>query len=454
MPDRFTRWCDRPRAGRGRRAAATSTTDATVPAALVRDRRRGRPRAGRRLRPRARARGVAAARPATPRWRCCVGRRRRRRRRRRTTVARIEATARALLTAERTALNLLQRMSGIATATRAYVAAVARHRRRDPGHAQDRARPARAWTSSPSRCGGGTNHRADLADAILIKDNHVAVAGGVAAAVRAARAADPHLHVEVEADTLDQLDAALAAGADSVLLDNMSPADLRAAVAPHRRPGPARGFRRHHPRHRARDRRDRRRRDLDRRPHPLGARARHLAGGSPMRTLTERRHRRLQDAGARARGRAQRRHPRPQLPACPRCRTSPTSSATRSASPRQAAAHRRRRHRVLRRPLHGRDGGDPVAGQDRAASPTSTPAARWRRRSTPTRCARWKAEHPGAVVVSYVNTTAEVKAESDYCCTSGNAGEVDRGHPRRPRDPVPPRHVPGRPPRARHRPAR
>jgi nicotinate-nucleotide pyrophosphorylase (carboxylating) len=145
------------------------------------------------------------------------------------TVARIEGSARALLTAERTAVNVLQRMSGIATATSRYVAAVAGTgveildtRKTAPG--------LRRLDKLAVACGGGTNHRADLAAAILIKDNHVAVAGGVGAAVRAARAAHPHLHVQAEADTLDQLDSAIAAGADSVLLDNMSTADLRTAV--------------------------------------------------------------------------------------------------------------------------------------------------------------------------------------------------------------------------------
>jgi nicotinate-nucleotide pyrophosphorylase (carboxylating) len=145
------------------------------------------------------------------------------------TVARIEGSARALLTAERTAVNLLQRMSGIATATRSYMSAVQGTgaeildtRKTAPG--------LRRLDKLAVACGGGTNHRGDLAEAILIKDNHVAVAGGVGAAVRAARAAHPHLHVQAEADTLDQLDAALAAGADSVLLDNMSVADMRTAV--------------------------------------------------------------------------------------------------------------------------------------------------------------------------------------------------------------------------------
>jgi nicotinate-nucleotide pyrophosphorylase (carboxylating) len=146
------------------------------------------------------------------------------------TVGRIEGSARALLTAERTALNLLQRMSGIATATRRYVSAVAGTgveildtRKTAPG--------LRRLDKLAVACGGGRNHRCDLGGAILIKDNHIAVAGDVGAAVAAARAAYPHLHVQAEADTLAQLDAALAAGADSVLLDNMGPTDLRAAVA-------------------------------------------------------------------------------------------------------------------------------------------------------------------------------------------------------------------------------
>jgi nicotinate-nucleotide pyrophosphorylase (carboxylating) len=145
-------------------------------------------------------------------------------------VARIEGSARAILTAERTALNLLQRLSGIATATHSYVAAVQGTgveildtRKTAPG--------LRQLDKLAVACGGGTNHRGDLAAAVLIKDNHIAVAGGVGAAVRAARAAAPGLHIQAEADTLDQLDAAIAAGAESVLLDNMTVAGLRAAVA-------------------------------------------------------------------------------------------------------------------------------------------------------------------------------------------------------------------------------
>jgi nicotinate-nucleotide pyrophosphorylase (carboxylating) len=146
------------------------------------------------------------------------------------TVGRIDASARAVLTAERTALNLLQRLSGIATATRRYVDAVA-GTRAEILDTRKTAPGLRRLDKLAVACGGGTNHRGDLAAAVLIKDNHVALAGGVGAAVAAARAAHPDLHVQAEADTLDQLDEALAAGADSVLLDNMSLPDLRAAVA-------------------------------------------------------------------------------------------------------------------------------------------------------------------------------------------------------------------------------
>jgi nicotinate-nucleotide pyrophosphorylase (carboxylating) len=145
-------------------------------------------------------------------------------------VARIRASARATLTAERTALNLLQRLSGIATMTGRYVAAVdgtgteiLDTRKTAPG--------LRELDKHAVACGGGTNHRPDLGAAVLIKDNHVALGGGVAEAVRAARAARPDLHVQAEADTLDQVRDAIAAGADSVLLDNMPPERLREAVA-------------------------------------------------------------------------------------------------------------------------------------------------------------------------------------------------------------------------------
>ena len=149
-------------------------------------------------------------------------------------LAWVEANARALLSAERTALNLIGRLSGIATLTRAYVDAVAGTKARivdtrktTPG--------LRALEKYAVRCGGGVNHRFGLDDAILIKDNHVAACGSVGEAVRRAKAAAGHLmKVEVEVDSLDQLDEALAQGnsgaPDVVMLDNFSPDDLREAV--------------------------------------------------------------------------------------------------------------------------------------------------------------------------------------------------------------------------------
>jgi nicotinate-nucleotide pyrophosphorylase (carboxylating) len=146
-------------------------------------------------------------------------------------LARTRANARALLSAERVALNLIGRLSGVATLTRAYVDAVAGTgavitdtRKTTPG--------LRALEKYAVRCGGGVNHRFGLDDAILIKDNHVAAAGGVGPAIRRARAAAGHLvKVEAEVDSLTQLDAALAEGPDVVMLDNFSLADLAAAVA-------------------------------------------------------------------------------------------------------------------------------------------------------------------------------------------------------------------------------
>jgi nicotinate-nucleotide pyrophosphorylase (carboxylating) len=151
-------------------------------------------------------------------------------------LAVVEADARAFLSAERTALNLVGRLSGVATLTRTYVEAVAGTKARiadtrktTPG--------LRALEKYAVACGDGINHRFGLDDAILIKDNHVAVCGGVAEAVRRAKAFAPHLmKVEVEVDGLDQLDAVLGlidegAAPDVIMLDNFSLDDLRAAVA-------------------------------------------------------------------------------------------------------------------------------------------------------------------------------------------------------------------------------
>jgi nicotinate-nucleotide pyrophosphorylase (carboxylating) len=146
-------------------------------------------------------------------------------------AARVEGAARSLLGAERTALNFLQRLSGIATRAREFARAV------DGTAAQvvDTRKTAPGWRAldkAAVRAGGGRNHRADLASGILIKDNHVAACGSVGEAVRRARAKAPHgLRVEVEVSTEAALDEALAAGAEIVLLDNVSPAQAKALVA-------------------------------------------------------------------------------------------------------------------------------------------------------------------------------------------------------------------------------
>ncbi|HEY0650028.1 carboxylating nicotinate-nucleotide diphosphorylase [Phenylobacterium sp.] len=147
-----------------------------------------------------------------------------------TTLARVSGNARAILTAERTALNLLGRLCGIATLTQDYVDAVAGTkvkitdtRKTTPG--------LRALEKYAVRCGGGVNHRFGLDDAILIKDNHVAACGSVGEAVRRAKAFAGHLvKVEVEVDSLVQLQEALAHAPDVIMLDNFSLADLREAV--------------------------------------------------------------------------------------------------------------------------------------------------------------------------------------------------------------------------------
>ncbi len=148
----------------------------------------------------------------------------------RTTLMRIEGNARALLTAERSALNTLQHLSGVATLTRQYVDAIAGTgailldtRKTVPG--------LRVLEKYAARMGGAQNHRMRLDDGVLIKDNHVAVCGGVAEAVRRAKSANTGLQVQVEVDHIDQIEPALSAGADRLLLDNMPAHVLREAVA-------------------------------------------------------------------------------------------------------------------------------------------------------------------------------------------------------------------------------
>jgi nicotinate-nucleotide pyrophosphorylase (carboxylating) len=147
-------------------------------------------------------------------------------------VADIAGPWRALLSAERVALNFVQRLSGVATLTARYVEAV----RGTAARIYDTRKTTptfRALEKYAVRCGGGVNHRADLAEAVLIKDNHLAALGGdIALAVRRARgAARPGICVEVECDDVAQVDAALAAGADVILLDNMPLDAMRACVA-------------------------------------------------------------------------------------------------------------------------------------------------------------------------------------------------------------------------------
>lgn len=148
-----------------------------------------------------------------------------------TEIARIRGFSRAMLSAERTALNYLCHLSGVATATHSIAQAIAGHgarvtctRKTMPG--------LRSLQKYAVRVGGGSNHRFGLDDAVLIKDNHIALAGGIGNAVERARAGVGHMvKIELEVDTLAQLEAALALGVDVVLLDNMGLDDLRQAVA-------------------------------------------------------------------------------------------------------------------------------------------------------------------------------------------------------------------------------
>jgi len=156
------------------------------------------------------------------------------------TLCELEGPARAILTGERTALNFLQLLSGTATTTARYVQAVAGTACRilDTRKTLPGLRTAQKYAVL---CGGGQNHRMGLYDMVLIKENHIAAAGSIAAAVAAARAAAPGLPVEVETENLDEVAAALAARCDIIMLDEFAPADLERAVALNRAaPHPAR----------------------------------------------------------------------------------------------------------------------------------------------------------------------------------------------------------------------
>lgn len=147
-------------------------------------------------------------------------------------VLHLEGPARAILTAERVALNLLCRMSGVATATHGLVEAARPHGKASIVCTRKTTPGLRALEKHAVRAGGGSNHRFGLDDAVLIKDNHVAVAGGIVPAIERARARAGHLvKIECEVDSLEQLEEALSVGVDAVLLDNMGPDQLTRAVA-------------------------------------------------------------------------------------------------------------------------------------------------------------------------------------------------------------------------------
>ena len=145
------------------------------------------------------------------------------------TLCRLHGPARALLSGERCALNFLQTLSGTATVTARYVAALSASRTRilDTRKTLPGLRHAQKYAV---RCGGGENHRLGLYDAVLIKENHIAAVGSLSTAVHMARDAHPHLMIEVEVENLQQLDEALAAGCDRIMLDEFSTDDIRSAV--------------------------------------------------------------------------------------------------------------------------------------------------------------------------------------------------------------------------------
>jgi nicotinate-nucleotide pyrophosphorylase (carboxylating) len=146
-------------------------------------------------------------------------------------IAVVAGKAASILAAERTALNFLQHMSGVATLTRRYVKKVPEGSRARILDTRKTTPGLRALEKHAVRCGGGINHRSDLGSGVLIKDNHIEAVGSVAAAVAGARACtDPSHRIEVEASSLDQVDEAIAAGAEVILLDNMSPEKVALAV--------------------------------------------------------------------------------------------------------------------------------------------------------------------------------------------------------------------------------
>ncbi len=341
-------------------------------------------------------------------------------------VLRVEGSARALLTAERTALNFLGRLSGVATLTASVVRAI----REAGGEAQlldtRKTTPGlRALEKRAVADGGGVNHRAGLYDFILIKENHAALAGGVGEAVRRAHEHRPDLPLAVEVRDPAEIDEALAAGAPRLLLDNMSPDEIRAAVAqvagravleasggidPEISFGLCDHFW-------ATLR-------VDGGAHPLCPRARPLSdpGDAPMTLLALENIPQMQAevrALAAERGAVILAH-NYQVPEVQEVADfvgdslglSQQAAATGAETIVFCGVHFMAETASILSPEKTVLLPDPDAGCSLADSITA-PQLR-----------AWKAKHPGAIVVMYVNTTAEVKAETDYCVTSANAVAV------------------------------
>ena len=349
-------------------------------------------------------------------------------------VLEVIGSAAALLSAERTALNLLGRLSGVATLTARYVAAIegtgARvldTRKTTPG--------LRVLEKAAVVAGGGTNHRAGLYDAILIKENHAAMAGGVAAAVRAARAMAPDVPMEVECRTVDEVDEALEAGARLLLLDNMTTGRAARGRGPRGRPRAARGQRRRDPRDDPGDRRIGRTIRVGRCPHALGPGPRPLPSPgatavnlpmAPQPTLQPRLSleeiARMQDeirALARERDAVILAH-NYQLPEVQDVAdyVGDSLGLSQQAAATDAAV-------IAFCGVHFMAETASVLSPDKLVLiPDADAGCSLADAITPDQLRAWQAKHPGAITVMYVNTTAEIKALTDYCVTSANAVAV------------------------------
>ena len=291
----------------------------------------------------------------------------------------------------------------------------------------------RALEKAAVAAGGATNHRAGLFDAILIKENHAALAGGVGEAVRQARAHAPELQLEVECRTLAEVDEALAAGAGFLLLDNMSVDELRAAVASGRRQGEARGERRVHARHDPGRREHRRKLHLSGCDHPQRPSARPVPpprtdpmnlpmfGASDAPLLLENIPA-LQDEVrvlAQERGAVILAH-NYQLPEIQDVADYVGDSLGLSQQAAKADAEM-----IVFCGVHFMAETASILCPDKTVLiPDLDAGCSLADSITASQLRDWKAAHPGAIVVMYVNTTAEVKAQTDYCCTSANAVKV------------------------------